>query len=335
MSGGVDSTSCALILQEKYEVNGFFMELAQPDIDKQKQQVRNMADRLGIKLTIINLREKFHEKVLNYFTDSYFTGRTPNPCMVCNQKIKFGLFMDAIIETGMDMVATGHYARVSEKNGLFYLSKGVDPTKDQSYFLARLTQQQLSRIIFPLGEQEKETTYQFIEKEGFTHFRGLESQDVCFYKDNKLGDFIQTFSQKKPITGDIVTLDGEVLGSHNGLFRYTIGQRRGLGIPDVTPWYVVRLDGEKNQVIIGKNNNLLHDTITIRKLNWINGTEPDYSLEYQVRIRYSHNGSIAKLTKIDKDSCKISFNEQQRAITPGQFTVIYQGDEVIGSGEIV
>ncbi len=211
MSGGVDSTSCALILQKEYDVSGFFMELAQADIEKQKRQVRDMADRLGIDLIIIDLRRKFQQKVLDYFTDSYFSGRTPNPCMICNRKIKFGLFMDEIIKAGMDLVATGHYARVQELNGLFRLYKGVDPTKDQSYFLARLSQHQLSRILFPLGEQKKEETYNFIEKKGFSHFRGLESQDVCFLNDTKVGDFLETINKDGPRDGAIVTEDGRFL----------------------------------------------------------------------------------------------------------------------------
>lgn len=335
MSGGVDSTSCVLLLQKEYDVSGFFMELAQPDIDQQKQNVRHMADRLGIELTVIDLRRKFKEKVLDYFTSSYFSGRTPNPCMICNREIKFGLFMGEIIASGMDMVATGHYARVVRQDGLSHLYRGIDSKKDQSYFLARLSQQQLSRVIFPLGEQEKEATYQFIEKNGFDQFRGMESQDVCFYKNGTVGDYLQTNSHAKLLPGKITTDDGRIIGSHNGLFRYTIGQRRGLGISDATPWYVIGLDGEKNQVIVGKQEDLLQDTINIKNLNWVSGKEPDFSLNYQVQIRYSHKGSPAKLIQIGKKRYSIQFEKQQRAVTPGQFTVIYYNDEVIGSGEII
>lgn len=334
MSGGVDSTSCALLLQQEYDVTGFFMELAQSDIDKQKIQVRKMADRLGINVNIIDLRYKFQEKVLNYFGTSYFSGRTPNPCMICNREIKFGLFMETIIGEGMDMMATGHYARVHEQNGLYHLRTGIDPTKDQSYFLSRLNQSQLSRILFPLGSQKKEDTYQYIEKEGFNNFRGKESQDVCFYKE-KVGDFLEKINTGNPLEGDIVTEDGKIVGTHDGLFRYTIGQRRGLGIPDETPWYVIHLDGQNNRVIIGKNEDLYHNLIKVKDLNWISGSEPDLLLEYQVRIRYSHKGSAATLEKIDNDHYHIHFKESQRAVTPGQFTVIYLGDEVIGSGEII
>jgi len=335
MSGGVDSTSCALLLLEKYDVSGFFMRLAQPDFDKQKSRVQDLANRLGIELIIVDLRHKFQEKVLDYFSGSYFTGLTPNPCMICNREIKFGLFMDAIIAAGMDLVATGHYARIRKQGSLFHLLKGVDPTKDQSYFLARLTQSQLSRVLFPLGDRKKEQTYTYIEKKGFHHFRGQESQDICFLDDTKVADFLESINKNSTQTGDIITEDGRILGQHNGLFRYTIGQRRGLGISDTTPWYVVGLDGEKNHVIVGKNDALLNDTIDINKLNWISGSEPHFPHKYQVRIRYSHKGSTATLTKIDDDHCKIHFIEKQRAITPGQFAVIYQDDEVIGSGKII
>ncbi len=335
MSGGVDSTSCALLLQKEYDVSGFFMELAQPDIEKQKKRVRETAHRIGIPLTIINLQGKFQKKVLDYFTSSYDSGLTPNPCMVCNREIKFGLFMDEIMQHGMDCIATGHYARVLQKDDGFHLHTGIDPTKDQSYFLARLTQKQLSRVIFPLGSQTKETTYRYIEKQGFDSFRGQESQDVCFYDSNKIADYLQQNLSDCDRQGEIVTANGKVLGLHSGLFRYTIGQRRGLGISDTTPWYVIRLDGKKNQVVVGKNDALFNKEITLKQLNWISTTEPDFSCEYTVRIRYSHRGSTAILKKIGEDMCQIRFSEQQRAITPGQFGVIYQDDEVIGSGVII
>lgn len=335
MSGGVDSTFCALLLQQKYEVSGFFMELAQPDIDDQKRRVHKTAKRLGIPLTVINLQDAFQQKVLNYFTTSYDSGLTPNPCMICNREIKFGLFMDAILSRGVDMVATGHYVRLKKEGGINHLFSGIDPKKDQSYFLARLTQEQLSRALFPLGEQTKEQTYSFMEEQDFGFPREQESQDVCFYETNRIGNYLESVLPEKDRQGDIVTLDGQIVGSHNGLFRYTIGQRRGLGISDTTPWYVVRLNGKTNQVVVGKNEDLLDDTITIDQPNWINGFEPDFSRKYSVRIRYSHRGSPAIVKKIEENRCRITFEEPQRAITPGQFAVIYLDDEVIGSGVIL
>ncbi len=335
MSGGVDSTSCALLLQKEYEVHGFFMELAQPDIEDQKSRVRETAKRLGIPLTVINLQNDFQQRVLNYFTSSYDSGLTPNPCMVCNREIKFGLFMDAILSRGVDMIATGHYVRLKKGEESYHLYSGIDPKKDQSYFLARLTQEQLSRVLFPLGEQTKEQTYSFMEDQDFGFPREQESQDVCFYETNRIGNYLESVLPDKDRQGDIVTLDGRTVGSHNGLFRYTIGQRRGLGISDTTPWYVVRLNGKTNQVVVGKSEDLLNDTITISQPNWISGFEPNFSRTYSVRIRYSHRGSPATIEKIEENRFRISFEEPQRAITPGQFAVIYLGDEVIGSGVIL
>ncbi len=334
MSGGVDSTSCALILREQYDISGFFMELAQPDIDDQKSRVRKTAKRLGIPLTIINLQNEFQHRVLNYFTSSYDSGLTPNPCMVCNREIKFGLFMDAILSRDVDMVATGHYVRLKKEGGIYHLYSGVDPEKDQSYFLARLTQEQLSRVLFPLGEQTKEQTYSFMEEQGFGFPREQESQDVCFYETNRIGNYLKSVLPEKDRQGDIVTLDGRTVGSHDGLFRYTIGQRRGLGISDTTPWYVVRLNGKTNQVVVGKSDELFSNIIIMERLNWISGTEPVYSSQYSVRIRYSHKGSPATLEKTGTDRCRITFSEPQKAITPGQFAVVYHDDEVIGSGVI-
>ncbi len=335
MSGGVDSTSCALILKEHADVTGFFMQLAQPDLDQQREHVKNLAARLEIDLQIIDLKEQFQQRVLDYFSSSYTQGLTPNPCMVCNKEIKFGLFMDTILEEGMDLVATGHYARIEKKGATFHLLQGRDPGKDQSYFLARLSQEQLARVIFPLGEKTKEEIYTFSENSGFTEFRGQESQDVCFLEETKVADYLQQSIDSKNRSGPIVSLDGQILGKHQGVYRYTIGQRRGLGIPDTTPWYVVRIEPETNSVIVGKNDDLQQKIITINNLHWMSGKQPDLNQEFQVRIRYSHKGSSARLTLVDEHTCTISFASEQRAITPGQFAVIYDREEVIGSGVIV
>ncbi len=335
MSGGIDSTSCALMLKEQADVTGFFMQLAQPDLDLQIQRVQDLAVQLEIDLKIINLRDTFTQKVLDYFSDSYLHGLTPNPCMVCNKEIKFGLFMDTILENGMDLVATGHYARIEEVDNRIRLLKGSDPAKDQSYFLARLTQKQLSRVIFPLGDKNKEDIYSYAEGLGFTSFRGLESQDVCFLGEKNIGTFLEKNLPDTKQSGPIVSLEGHVLGEHRGLFRYTIGQRRGLGIPDATPWYVVRIEPESNTLVVGKNEDLQQRTIEIHKIHWISGLHPNLKREYQVRIRYSHRGSTANITKLEENRYLITFSSEQRAVTPGQFAVIYDDDEVVGSGEIL
>ncbi len=335
MSGGVDSTSCALMLKKQYNVTGFFMQLAQPDIDLQLKRVQEIASQLEIDLRVIDLQDQFKRTVLDYFSTCYVKGLTPNPCMICNKEIKFGLFMDTILKSGMDLVATGHYARIEKRNSSFCLLQGKDPAKDQSYFLSRLTQDQLARVLFPLGDKKKEDIYTFAERSGFTAFRGQESQDVCFLGDENVGTFLEKQLPKTNRSGPIVDTDGRILGQHKGLFRYTIGQRRGLGIPDATPWYVVGIQPETNSIVIGKNEDLLRDTLEMYSLNWISGTPPNLEREYQVRIRYSHRGSTATLKEIATDHYRIAFSSSQRAVTPGQFAVIYDGDEVVGSGEIV
>lgn len=334
MSGGVDSTSTAIMLKDKYSVTGFFMQLAQPDLPQQIEQVSGIADKLGIPLQIIDLTEEFNNQVLNYFCSTYFKGLTPNPCIICNREIKFGLFLDKILQTGMTKVATGHYARVDQGKTAFNLLKGIDKNKDQSYFLSRLSQQQLSKVLFPLGTLTKSKIYDFAERHGFTHFRGKESQDVCFLKGSSVGEFINGRSSNEIKTGHIVNKEGKVLGEHSGVVNYTIGQRRGLGIPDSSPYYVLGIDPINSRVIVGKNEDLFKDEITIHNCNWLSGKLPLLEQEYQVKIRYTHKGSTAKLTQLSNSSFLIKFTEPQRAVTPGQYSVIYNGDEVIGSGEI-
>jgi tRNA-specific 2-thiouridylase len=335
MSGGVDSTACALLLREKYEIEGFFMHLAQPDFERQRQRVASIAEKLGIRLNIIDLRAEFEQLVLHYFSSSYHSGLTPNPCVVCNREIKFGLFMKSILSRDMEKMATGHYARIIKDEGRYRLYTGVDNKKDQSYFLSRLDQKQLSRIIFPLGEGNKESTYTFVEQHGFNDFRGLESQDVCFLEDNSIGPFLETSSQNIDDRGPILSTSGKQLGEHQGLFKYTIGQRRGLGIPSDRPLYVTALDRENNCVIVGRNEDLFKNIIGIKDLHWLADSPPSLDREYTVRLRYSHRGAPATLYLEEPGCAKISFREPQRAIAPGQFAVIYDETELLGSGIIV
>lgn len=334
MSGGVDSTSTAIMLKDKYSVSGFFMQLAQPDLSQQIEQVSTIADKLGISLQIIDLTEEFNNQVLNYFCSSYFKGLTPNPCIICNREIKFGLFLDKILQAGMSKVATGHYARVEQGKSSFNLLKGIDKGKDQSYFLSRLNQQQLSKVLFPLGTLTKNQIYDFAERHGFTDFRGKESQDVCFLKDTSVGQFIKSRSPSESKTGYIVNKEGKIIGEHSGVINYTIGQRRGLGIPDSSPYYVLGIDPINSRVIVGKNEDLFKDEIIIHNCNWLSGKIPLLEQEYQVKIRYTHKGSTAKISQLSNSNFLIKFTEPQRAVTPGQYSVIYNGDEVIGSGEI-
>lgn len=334
MSGGVDSTACALQLLQHHDLHGFFMRLAGPDLDEQEQRARAVAHQLGIDLQVIDLSREFTAIILHYFTTTYQRGLTPNPCMICNHSIKFGLFMEAILARGMDAMATGHYARIEKDGDICQLCKGSDPAKDQSYFLARLNQQQLSRALFPLGEQNKEDIYQFVEEQGFSDFRGQESQDVCFLGSTPVGQFLSERIPQAEQPGIIVTRGGVTLGVHQGLFHYTIGQRRGLGIADSSPWYVTALDPKSNHVIIGKEDDLYSDRLLIRQPHWLTRQAPVEGQMYQVRIRYRHQGADARIKMIDEKHWKIQFDTQQRAITPGQFAVIYDNDRVLGCGEI-
>jgi tRNA-specific 2-thiouridylase len=334
MSGGVDSTTCALLLREKYNVHGFFMHLAQPDFPVQKLRVEKIAEQLNIPLHIVDLRSQFETCVLEYFSSSYFDGLTPNPCIICNREIKFGLFLDAVLEKNMAYMATGHYARIKKDAEMFHLYKGIDSKKDQSYFLSRLTQSQLAKVLFPLGNMTKKETYNYVEQQGFNDFRGLESQDICFLENNGIGRFLSDRATLKTKNGPIISSKGLILGGHNGLFNYTIGQRKGLGISSDAPLYVTELDAANNAVIVGGNDELFCENIRIKELYWLAGVPPDLSSTYSVRIRYSHKGSEAAIHLLEESQAEIVFHTPQRAITPGQFAVIYNDTELLGSGVI-
>ena len=335
MSGGVDSTACALLLKETCQVEGFFMHLAQPNYAAHEERVQTIAAHLGVPLHVIDLRQPFGEKVLEYFSGSYFRGLTPNPCVICNREIKFGLFMDAMTASGMTAMATGHYARIIQDGKIHRLFKGFDQRKDQSYFLSRLNQEQLAKVRFPLGERTKESTYQLVEQHGFNDFQGLESQDVCFLQNNEIGQYLENLAPSQETGGPILSTSGKRLGNHRGLFRYTIVQRRGLGIAADAPLYVVGLDVERNAVVVGTNQDLMSDRIFADSFHWLAGAPPDTAKMYTVRIRYSHQGSTARLVLQDDGRGEILFDDPQRAITPGQFAVVYDGDELLGSGIIL
>jgi tRNA-specific 2-thiouridylase len=254
--------------------------------------------------------------------------------MVCNHRIKFGMFHQAILGAGMDRMATGHYARLVAEGPRYRLFQGIDNSKDQSYFLSRLRQQQLATILFPLGEQRKEDTYRLVEAHGFNDFRGLESQDVCFLENRQLGSYLAARSPQGGSAGLIRDRSGRVLGKHNGLFHYTIGQRRGLGISAAQPLYVIALDSLTNTVMVGSDEELYSNRLQVSDWYWLAETPPSTQQAYTVRLRSTHQGGQARLL-LDEDGGEIRFEQAQRAITPGQFAVVYDGGELLGSAIIV
>jgi len=331
MSGGVDSTIAASLLQDLgYRVHGFFMLLPLVHLETQKQRVREVADKLSIPLRYIDMRHQFSDQVIRYFIEGYRAGQTPNPCIFCNHAIKFGRLAETMLQQGMDRIATGHYARVRQVGDHFAVFRGTDRFKDQSYFLARLSSPQLSRLVFPLGEWTKEQVYHRAKALGFD-FQGEESQDICFLTRGLPSFFAEQGLPEQ--AGPIVSLDGTVLGEHRGAWNYTIGQRRGLGLPDATPWYVVGIEGHANRVIVGKNADLLQSACMLHSLQWTQAP-PVLPWSGQVQLRSRHAPAAARLRPAGPDRWQLTFATPQRAITPGQFAVFYEDDQVLGSAVI-
>ena len=331
MSGGVDSTMTASLVQEQgHAVHGFFMLLPLPDLDAQLSRVRRLAGQLAIPLTEVDLRRRFADEVIAYFTAAYRAGLTPNPCIHCNHAIKFGLLAEAMRSRGMERIATGHYARIGRLGGRSFVARAADRAKDQSYFLARLEADQVRRALFPLGDWTKEQVYERAVAMGF-QFEGQESQDVCFLASG-LAAFLAGQGMDEQ-AGEVVTRDGRRIGAHRGLWRYTIGQRRGLGLPDATPWYVVELDGAANRVIVGKRDELLTGACRLHAPRWMH-EPPALPWRGLVQLRSRHPPAEAELTPAGAGTWQLTFAAPQRAVTPGQFAVFYEDDLVLGSAVI-
>ncbi|MDA8165591.1 MAG: tRNA 2-thiouridine(34) synthase MnmA [Desulfobacteraceae bacterium] len=333
MSGGVDSSvAAALLKRQGHAVRGVFMAFGQPGLDQQIAQVRRLASRLAVPLEIVDLREPFAREVLAAFRAGYRAGITPNPCVVCNRTIKCGALLQRIEEGAR--LATGHYARIRRgEGGLFELHQGRDRRKDQSYFLCRLGQEQLSRLLFPLGDLLKDEVRRLAGELGLSELHSPESQDICFLQGTAVAGFLEG-GDFSAAPGEIVDREGRVLGAHGGIHRYTIGQRRGLGLPDATPYYVLELDAGRNRVIVGKEEELFRRRLLVKEVHWLAGGPPPLPRTFAVKIRYRHQLAPAEVA-LAEGGLAVTFAEPQRAITPGQFAVFYEGGQVAGSGQIV
>lgn len=334
MSGGVDSAVAALLLREQgYEVHGFFMELPVADLLQQLHRVQAVAKAVDIPLQVVDMKKLFTQKIIDSFVDEYSKGRTPNPCVICNATIKFGALLDLMLARGMEKGATGHYAGIRrDEQGEYHLLRGGDRKKDQSYFLCRLQQRQLGNILLPLGSWQKKDVYAKASSLDLPNLANGESQDVCFLSTG-LRQFLTEYGVGEEI-GEIRTTHGRLLGSHSGISQYTVGQRRGLGLSDATPWYVVGLDPEHNQVIVGKNDDLFTREVILQDLHWL-CAEPALPWQGLVQLRSRHRPALALLTQIADGKWLATCDQPQRAVTPGQFAVFYEEDRVAGSGIIV
>ncbi len=335
MSGGVDSSVAAVMLKEQgYNVEGVTLRL-KPDslADKDIEDAHRAAHSAGVKLHVLDLRELFKKKVIDYFANEYLHGATPNPCVVCNRDIKFGAMLDYALENGADFLATGHYASLEKNDGITLLKRSAS-AKDQSYFLCMLSQHQLSHAMFPLDSMEKDEIRKLAEQYGLSVAAKKDSQEICFIPDNNYTGFISSLGLRDMGEGDFVDTDGKVIGRHKGIMNYTVGQRKGLGAFG-RPMFVTRVDMENNRVVLGECGAQYSDSFSAEGVNWILGDFPQEELRAQVKIRFRAPAAQATVTPTDSGSLLVRFDEPQRSVTPGQFAAFYDGDTVLGGGRIV
>lgn len=344
MSGGVDSAGAALLLrQQGYAVEGVTLQLLPCGLKPQDPEgmaevcaARAEAEAIGVPHTALDRRALFDREVMERFSQAYQAGRTPNPCVDCNREVKFGSLMDWAMEQGFRYLATGHYARVryDEERGRWLLLRGRDLSKDQSYVLYQFSQEQLAHLLLPVGEYEKPTLRALAEAAGVPNAQRQESQDICFVPD---GDYVGFLRRRgvELVPGDFVDREGRVLGRHRGLECYTIGQRKGLGVSAPEPLYVLGKDMEKNQVILGPNEALMARELVAERPNWISIPALWEPLRVEAKARYRHQAAPAVVEPLGEDRIRVVFDEPQRALTPGQAVVLYQGEEVVGGATIV
>lgn len=341
MSGGVDSSVSALLMQQQgYECIGATMSLFKKANCGGEDDVRDAAkvcENMGIPHEVINFAATFRKQVVNRFIDAYVHGRTPNPCVDCNRHLKFGKLFARAQELGCDYVVTGHYAQVryDEAKDRYLLVKGADPKKDQSYVLYSLTQEQLAHVQFPLGGYCKTEIRDIAEQHGFANARKHDSQDICFVENGKYAEFIEKQTGRKFKAGNFVDVEGNVLGRHKGIIYYTVGQRKGLGLALPQPMYVKEIDVIQNRVILATNDQLFSTHVVAKEINLIDCDRITEPRRLKARIRYHHVEQWATVTQPDEDTLVVDFDEPQRAITKGQSLVLYEDDVVVGGGTIV
>lgn len=335
LSGGVDSSVALHLLQEQgYECIGVTMKVWEgADTDDAKL----LAEKFGIPYYVVDFKEQFKNKVQDYFVNEYLAGRTPNPCTVCNRYVKFEALISVADEVGADFVATGHYARIAKlENGRYTLMKTPTAIKEQTYALFRLSQEQLARTLMPVGEYTKDEIRNIARSMGHSVADKPDSQEICFIPDNDYAGFIGRHTGKESISGNFVDVNGKILGQHNGIIHYTVGQRKGLNLSLGHPAFVVALRPETNEVVIGTNEDVFSDTLYAGDINYM-GLEkiPEGGITATGKIRYAHAGAVCRATVQPDGRMKVVFDEPQRAITPGQAIVLYDNDKVLLGGTIL
>lgn len=348
MSGGVDSSVAAFLTKKQgYECIGATMKLFHNEdvcISREKsccsledvEDARSVAYSLGIPYYVFNFTERFREDVIDRFVNAYETGSTPNPCIDCNRYLKFEKLFLRAKELNYDYVVTGHYARIEldENSGRYLLKKAVDETKDQSYVLYAMTQEQLAHTLFPLGGLKKTEVRKIAEEYGFVNAKKHDSQDICFVQNGTYADFIKQYTGKEYPPGEFILKDGTVLGKHKGIINYTVGQRKGLGISYEEPLYVSEIKIADNTVVLGTDRDLYSKTLTANNINLISVNKIEKPTRIRAKIRYRQTEQPATVIQTDEDSITIEFDEPQRAVTKGQAVVLYDDDTVLGGGTI-
>ena len=347
MSGGVDSSVAAFLMKEQgCQCIGATMKLFHnEDIGVKRtktccsledvEDARSVAFRLGIPYYVFNFSDDFKGQVIDRFTAAYERGATPNPCIDCNRYLKFERLYERARILGCDAIVTGHYARIEQENGRWLLKKSLDESKDQSYVLYSLTQEQLAHTRLPLGAMHKSETRRIAEEQGFYNADKPDSQDICFVPNGDYAGFIARFTGHDCPAGDFVDEEGHVLGRHKGIVHYTVGQRKGLGIAADAPLYVKQIDAASNRVVLSGNESLFSRELTANDFNWIAYDVPPRELRASARVRYHQREQAATVTVLGDGRVHLVFDEPQRAITPGQAVVLYDGDTVLGGGTIL